>query len=109
VAAATVLALQLSDSPHSVPGPASAATAGERAVAPAPRELSPAPVAVNANEPPTTEHAAAPPDDDMLRAAEIWAELSTPQHVEKAHDDEQKLHRHLKTLQHRHALDSHEP
>lgn len=53
-----------------------------------------------------------PPDmnpDDMRKAAEIWAELSTPDHVEKAHDDEAKLQQRFKNLRPTTGLDSREP
>lgn len=36
--------------------------------------------------------------DDAARRAEIWAELSTPEHVEKAHDDDARWRQRLKDL-----------
>ena len=42
--------------------------------------------------------------DDARTAAEIWADLSTPEHVEKTHDDEAKLHLHFKNLHTNHPL-----
>ncbi|MDB5306539.1 MAG: hypothetical protein JWO38_741 [Gemmataceae bacterium] len=56
-------------------------------------------------------------DDSARKAAEIWAELSTPDHVEKTHEDEARWRQHLRDLHPVHpthparpaAFDSHEP
>jgi hypothetical protein len=66
----------------------------------------PSAVAVQISESvPAAEQVRPDPHDDASRtAAEIWAELSTPEHVEKAHDDEARLHSHFKTLHAAHTL-----
>jgi hypothetical protein len=81
VAAATLLGLHLAENgrvatpalaaprPHDPPAPPSRTTPARPAIAPDPR-----PVARD--------------DDTALKTAEIWAELSTPEHVEKTHDEE---------------------
>jgi len=48
--------------------------------------------------PPTGAIATASHDDATLKEAEIWAELSTPDHVEKAHDDEARWRHMLRGL-----------
>lgn len=47
----------------------------------------------------------APPTDDPdeLLVAEIWADLSTPDHVEKTHDEEVRWRQHLKDLTEHHV------
>jgi hypothetical protein len=47
--------------------------------------------------------------DDMRKTAEIWAELSTPEQIEKAHDDEAKLQQRFKNLRPTTGYDSREP
>lgn len=101
VAAAALIAVQLSDAP---PAPAENATATLPHEAP-PVALFPAPA--KHDEPLAADHPIA--DEDMRRTAEIWAELSTPDHVEKSHDDEAKLQERLKNLRPNSAFDSREP
>jgi hypothetical protein len=62
------------------------------AVAPAPPRD-----AVAADESPAT--GACDSTDMNLKAAEIWADLSTPDHVGKAHDDEARWRQRLRDLQ----------
>ena len=71
VAVAAVVGLQLSPSAHAPEVVPTRVESPEVAVAPQPRAV--VAVADDAHQPTT---------------AEIWAELSTPEHVEKAHDDE---------------------
>src|SRR5947209_3126147 len=40
--------------------------------------------------------AQAPADEAALKTAEIWAELSTPDHVERAHDEELRRRQRLR-------------
>lgn len=47
--------------------------------------------------------------DDAARRAEIWAELSTPEHVEKAHDDDARWRRRLKDLHAGRPIHTHRP
>jgi hypothetical protein len=75
VAAATLTGLRLA-------GP----SAGEAAALPPPPE--PAVAVPAADLPPADPVAHAEPADPDLRMAEIWAELSTPDHVERAHHEE---------------------
>jgi len=102
VAAATLFAVQLADRP----APAAVVVSkpiSAPAMAPEPRPIS-MPVA-KADEPEApTEN-----PEDMRKAAEIWAELSTPEHVEKTHDDEAKLQQRFKNLRPGAGLDSREP
>jgi len=101
VAAAALFAVQVADRGE---GPRVAVDLAAPAVAPAPRvPLSPI---AQAEEP---DPAPAIDPDDMRKAAEIWAELSTPDHVEKAHDDEAKLQQRFKNLRPNAGLDSREP
>lgn len=65
------------------------------------RDERPAPAAT---APPGSEAAAEPrpaaDDDDVsLKVAEIWAELSTPEHVEKAHDEELRRRQRMQSWQ----------
>lgn len=101
VAAAALFAVQVADHPM-----APAVATAVQPPAPAPTaQLPPAPVARHEEpEPAPAEHA-----DDMLKAAEIWAELSTTDHVERTHDDEARLHQRLKHLRPSSGLDSREP
>lgn len=97
VAAAALFAVQIADRP--------ATPVVATAVPPPAPQLPPAPVArLEEPEPAPAEHA-----DDMLKAAEIWAELSTTDHVEKTHDDEAKLQQRFKNLRPNSGLDSREP
>lgn len=99
VAAAALLALQLADAP----APMNTASTTPAAV-PAPNPPPPA----KTDETPVADPVAEP-NDDMRKAAEIWAELSTPDHVEKTHDDEARLQSRLKHLRPSQGLDSREP
>ena len=57
------------------------------------------------------------PDDDALKTAEIWAELSTPDHVEKTHEIVTRWRQHVRDLHAAHpshlsrpaTVDSQEP
>lgn len=102
VAAAAVFAVRVAD--RSAPAD-TVQVAPQTPVAPAPRRA--APVVEKHDEP--TEPVSAENSDDMRKAAEIWAELSTPDHVEKAHDDEARLHQRFKNLRPGSGLDSHQP
>jgi hypothetical protein len=110
VAACVFVVLAFADSAHA-PEAANASPAN------APVEPSPAP---DAEEPPAfnpapphesgvsvaVEHppACAPCGDSSRRVAEIWADLSTPEHVEKAHDDELRRRQHVRNLSHPHHV-----
>ena len=65
------------------------------AVAPMPREHG---VSVAA------EHPAPAASGDERSVAEIWADLSTPEHVEKARDDELRWRQHVRALAHPHHV-----
>jgi hypothetical protein len=103
VAAAALFAVHVADRSEA-PKPAVEPVASAPVVAPAPHV--PATSVARAEEP---EPASAADPDDMRKAAEIWAELSTPEHVEKAHDDEAKLHQRFKHLRPATGFDSREP
>ena len=108
--AAVVAAVILAAGPFDVdePDPTRAASPPIAAIPATPR--SPAP----AGPVPPRQLAAAPVDrdtvatvdggsagggtDEAARRAEIWAELSTPEHVEKAHDDDARWRQRLKDL-----------
>jgi len=45
----------------------------------------------------------APDDPDELLVAEIWADLSTSDHIEKTHDEELRWRQHLKELGQHHV------
>lgn len=101
VALATVAGLELASGP---PAPVETAEA-PAVVSPLPAVLppvesaphrppdAPAPVAAVAPAPRPVE--AEPP---ALRAAEIWADLSTPEHVEKAREDDARFRQFLRDL-----------
>jgi hypothetical protein len=89
-------------------GPPAAATAPPAA---APVEVAPAPQAVEPAVAPmpretgalaSAEHpvSAACGPEPARSVAEIWADLSTPEHVEKAHDDELRWRQHMRNLAH---------
>jgi hypothetical protein len=109
VAACTVIGLALAErTSTATPAPSGQASpsAGSVALAPAPHTVAPAPAPSSRDAAPTpheTEsfvaNASAPTPcgtECGSSVAEIWAQLSTPEHVEKAHDEElkwrQKLH-----------------
>ncbi|HJZ57536.1 MAG TPA: hypothetical protein VKE74_21380 [Gemmataceae bacterium] len=104
VAVVAVAAVQLAGAPPSDP-PASARTAAPSATRPAPGPV-PGPqsgvVTVPAPRPGDPTHAAVGgegADDTMARAAELWAEMSTPDHVEKTVEEEAKWKQRLRDLQ----------
>ncbi|MBX9625558.1 MAG: hypothetical protein K2X82_17255, partial [Gemmataceae bacterium] len=103
VAAAVAVGLAVADPP--------ADAVAERppvpVVSPAPPpDLTPLPtpradpaVAARPQTPPAAEHlAAAEPDGNALRAAEIWADLSTPDHAEKTHEEDARRRQWLRDL-----------
>lgn len=96
VAVATVVGLELAGGP---PAPVETVQAPLDALplpvesAPHRPPVVPAPVAAVAPAPRPVE--AEPP---ALRAAEIWADLSTPEHVEKTRDDDAKFRQFLRDL-----------
>lgn len=95
VAAATLVALQLSGPfPVAQDPPQSAASAAPTSPAPSDRILAARPDVGSATEPVVAEVS----DDSTRKAAELWAELSTPDHVEKTHEDEARLHQRFKSL-----------
>jgi hypothetical protein len=102
VAAASLFAVQMADRTSDS---AAQLVSPSPHVAPAPRVVA---VQSEKHEEPT-EPVVAEVNDDMRKAAEIWAELSTPEHVEKAHDDEAKLQHMFKNLRTGTGLDSHQP
>jgi hypothetical protein len=79
---------RVADAPPAGPGPR--LVAGHPPEAPNPA----APDAAGATDP-AGEYG---PDDGMRKAAELWAELSTPQRVEKARDDELRMRQMLRDL-----------
>ena len=83
VAGATLTGLQLAatDSPPAV-----------ASISPPPAPAAPLP------QEPAEQLAPTPAVEGNLRAAEIWAELSTPDHVEKDHGDEFRLRQKLRDL-----------
>ena len=103
VAAATLFAVQLTDRSVAQVETLAGRSAMAPAMAPEPRPLA-MPVA-KVDEP----EAPAENPEDMRKAAEIWAELSTPDHDEKTHDDEAKLQQRFKNLRPGAGLDSREP
>lgn len=85
VAACAIAGLSLADrepNPPAVPAPVVAAPA----VHPAPVAIAPEPREAES----FTAAATAPDGTECHSVAEIWAQLSTPEHVEKAHDDEMR-------------------
>lgn len=100
VAACTIIALSLAERDGSEPAPTPArvevapqpreAEAPDVAVAPMPREAG-SPVAA---ELPNTGACG----EDGRSVAEIWADLSTAEHVEKAHDDEFRRRQYVRNL-----------
>ena len=74
---------------------------------PAPRVVAPPAVAV---APMPREHGMSVaaehpvPSGDERSVAEIWADLSTPEHVEKARDDEVRWRQHVRALAHPHHV-----
>ncbi|MBV9946551.1 MAG: hypothetical protein JOZ69_06865 [Myxococcales bacterium] len=105
-AACALLGVALADRPD----PPAAATAPPPAEAiPAPRAVEPRAVAV---APMPREEAASVAAEHPLPAAcgdersvaEIWADLSTPEHVEKARDDELRWRQHVRALAHPHHV-----
>ena len=86
------------------------------ATAPLPAEAIPAPRAVEpravAAAPMPREHAVGVAAEHPLpvpcggerSVAEIWADLSTPEHMEKAHDDELRWRQHVRALAHPHHV-----
>ena len=67
------------------------------AVAPMPRERG---MSVAAEHPAPAAYGGEPPRS----VAEIWADLSTPEHVEKARDDELRWRQHVRALAHPHHV-----
>jgi hypothetical protein len=101
VAAATLLALSLAGtaSPESAQPSALAAAPAAPVLPPIEPAGDQSKMASACDGCPVVVHAAADsPDDSTRTAAEIWAELSTPGHVEKTRDDEIRLHNLLKHL-----------
>lgn len=109
VAAATLVGLNLAGAEHSPQSSDHADSRGTPELAPTPHQ--PADSEPIAPEPqPATSHdelnvapadhssAACTTDDNNRKAAEIWAELSTPEHVEKAVEDETRWRHRLKDL-----------
>lgn len=107
VAAAALIAVRLADAPAQSNTVAASALVAPVTTAPTDPPSLPAPAKADelATDHPTTVDA----NDDMRKAAEIWAELSTPDHVEKTHDDEARLHNRFKHLRPSTGLDSREP
>jgi len=106
VAAATLLALNLAGTAAPPTIPRSSLAAGPPALSIEPT-IDPSNSATAGEGHPNEPVVAADPHDDATRtAAEIWAELSTPGHVEKTRDDEARLHNLLKHL---HAGHSNHP
>ena len=105
VAAATVLGLELArpDSPSNSAEPAQVSAAIAPLTVPESNRAS------RPEEGRAFEAVAEEPHDDVRTAAEIWADLSTPEHVEKTHDDEAKLHLRFKNLHTNHPLHSTRP
>src|SRR5205814_1951404 len=105
-AACTLVALALAERAD---GPDAATPPARVESAPAPRAAEPPAVAVapmprDAGAPVAAEF---PPagacGEDSRSVAEIWADLSTPEHVEKAHDDELRWRQHVRHLNHPHV------
>jgi hypothetical protein len=107
VAACTLVALSLADHPAA---PATAAPARVES-APAPHaiespSLAVAPMPRDAGTPVAAEFPAAGAcgcGEDQRSVAEIWADLSTPEHLEKAHDDELRWRQHVRNLNNPHV------
>jgi anti-sigma-K factor RskA len=95
VAAATVLGLHLAD----------AGRAASTAAAPRPPEPPTIPRLEVAPAPRPVVHA----DDTALKEAEIWAELSTPEHVERAHDEELRRRQRMQNWHAPHGHPNHPP
>jgi hypothetical protein len=110
VAACTLLGLALAE--RDAPPAAAPRTAAVRdpGPPPAPDEHPAADAPPAPPHPERTAHAAAepaPPDeggaDEGRTVAEIWADLSTARHVEKAHDDERRWREHVRNLSPQHV------
>ena len=106
VAACAVLGVALADRPDP---PAAAAAPMPAETIPAPRAVEPPAVAAAPmpREHATTaavEHPLPVTYGDDRSVAEIWADLSTPDHVEKAHDDELRWRQHVRALAHPHHV-----
>lgn len=99
VAAATLIALRLASPETAGPSVAAARTVAPLVLAGSDPSRAPLPRAVAPGEAGTAGLPAARlPSASALKAAEIWAELSTPDHVEKDHDDEVRLRHRLRDL-----------
>ena len=111
VAACTVFALSVADrEPLPTPAPARATVPpappavppAAVAIAPTPRPTPPETPPGNPRDTDTTAIAATPaacdPPVDGRSVAEIWADLSTPEHVGKAHDEELRWRNKLRDL-----------
>jgi hypothetical protein len=103
MAAAALFGVQLADRPDSI-RPVAALPPASPAVAIAPEPHLALHVAVPDEPPPAIEN-----PDDMRKMAEIWAEFSTAEHVEKAHEDEARLQQLFQSLRPSTGLDSREP
>jgi hypothetical protein len=110
VAVCTLVALTLADHnpPHTVPLSGSRLTPVRAEGAPPPhapdRPTAPAPMPHETASPVVAD--LTPPatcGDESRTVAEIWADLSTPERVEKAHDDELRLRQHMRNLQSHHV------
>lgn len=110
VAACVLVVLAFAD-------PAHAPEAATASPAPAPREPSPALPAAELPSPALAlphesgvsvaaehPHACSPCGDPSRSVAEIWADLSTPDHVERARDDEVRWRQHVRNLSHPHHV-----
>jgi hypothetical protein len=111
VAVCTLVALTLADhnppDPAPLAGPRSAPTRPEGAPPPhaADRHAAPAPLPHETTAPVVAD--ITPPatcGDDCRSVAEIWADLSTPEHVEKARDDELRWRQRMRDLSHPHHV-----
>lgn len=104
VAACTLLALTLADRADQ-----SQAAPARVEAAPAPHAAEPpvvatAPMPREAGAPVAAELTPAGTCGDDRSVAEIWADLSTPEHMEKARDDEMRWRQHVRNLSHTHHV-----
>ncbi len=105
VAVCTLIGLSLAD--RADPPTAAVAAPVPVEAIPAPRVVAPPAVAVapmprERGASVAAEHPV--PSGDERSVAEIWADLSTPEHVEKARDDEVRWRQHVRALAHPHHV-----
>jgi hypothetical protein len=97
IAAAALLAFQ-----YSMTGPLPVPAAAANKLVPTRPPTEPTPAApdssVASQQAPIKKSVLVAHDDSTRKAAVIWAELSTPEHVEKSHDDEARLHQRFKNF-----------